>query len=95
MDIDPPASGTGDDCVIEVEFSYTLTNTGSGVERIYSLEITRGGETVDITNTFPITGKPMYRTEYPSLGSYLANTRTTELKPRAPLLYMKTRHCTR
>ena len=81
MDIDPPASGTGDDCVIEVEFSYTLTNTGSGVERIYSLEITRGGETVDITNTFPITGKLC--TVYPRNGSYLASKRTTELKPRA------------
>ena len=28
---------------------------GSEIERIYSLEITRGGETTDITDTFPIT----------------------------------------
>jgi len=54
-DIEAPASGTGDDCIKEVEFSYTVTNVGNEVERIYSLEITRGGETTDITSTFSIT----------------------------------------
>lgn len=44
-----------DDCVVEVEYSYTLRNVGDEVERIYSLQITRGGETEDITSTFPVT----------------------------------------
>ena len=32
-----------------------MTNTGDDTERIYSLVITRGGETTDITTTFPVT----------------------------------------
>jgi hypothetical protein len=55
MDIEPPASGTGDDCIFEVEYSYKLTNTGDDVERIYSLVITRDGVEEDITDTFPVT----------------------------------------
>lgn len=54
-DIVPPASGTGADCIQEVEFSYRITNTGSATKRIYSLLITRDGNTTDLTNTFPTT----------------------------------------
>jgi hypothetical protein len=54
-DIQPPADGTGAACVKEVEYSYTITNIGTQVERIYTLEVTRGGETQDITSTFPVT----------------------------------------
>jgi hypothetical protein len=54
----------GEDCVVEVEYSYLFTNTGDDIQRIYSLEITRGGATEDITNTFPMTdiapGKQTY-----------------------------------
>ena len=32
-----------------------MTNNGDETERIYSLVITRGGETTDITSTFPVT----------------------------------------
>ena len=54
-DIEAPASGTGADCIQEVEFSYTITNDGTEVERIYSVEVTRDGLTTDITDTFPLT----------------------------------------
>ena len=50
-------AGTGDgaDCIFEVEYSYVFTNAGSEMERIYSLEVTRNGETTDITDIFPVT----------------------------------------
>ncbi|CAB9511350.1 expressed unknown protein [Seminavis robusta] len=46
----PPANGTGDDCLVEVEFIYTISNDGTETERIYSLQVTRGLESIVITD---------------------------------------------
>jgi hypothetical protein len=54
----------GDDCIVKVEFGYLFTNTGDEIERIYSLEITRGGVTEDIIGTFPVTDIPPGATAY-------------------------------
>lgn len=50
MDIVPPASGEGPDCLVEVTFIYTITNDGNEVERIYAVTVTRGTMTTVLTD---------------------------------------------
>lgn len=49
-ELEPPASLSGDDCIVEVEFKYTIINDGDDVERIYSVEVTRGGVSTVLTD---------------------------------------------
>jgi hypothetical protein len=45
-----PESGKGKKCIVEVEYIYTITNNGPDVERIYSVVVTRGDETIVVTD---------------------------------------------
>ena len=49
-DISPPASLTGDDCIVQVEFAYTIQNWGDDIERIYSVQVTRGEVSTIVTD---------------------------------------------
>ena len=50
-DIVPPAGSlTGDDCIVNVEFSYAIQNWGDDVERIYSVQVTRGDMSTVVTD---------------------------------------------
>jgi hypothetical protein len=49
-DVDAPDSGEGEKCIVEVEYIYTITNNSPNVQRIYSVVVTRGMETIIVTD---------------------------------------------
>ena len=48
--VQPAGSLTGDDCIVNVEFSYAIQNWGDDVERIYSVQVTRGDMSTVVTD---------------------------------------------
>ena len=52
-DLAPPESGSGDGCIVNVEYTYTLTNDSNDDQQIFSLTEIRNGVTTDITSSIP------------------------------------------
>ena len=44
-----PESGSGAECEVDVEYTYSFTNESDDAEQIYSLSVIRNGVTTDIT----------------------------------------------
>ena len=52
-DVEIPQDGKGKECIVPAEYTYTITNNGADVERLYSVTVTRGANTYIVTDIPP------------------------------------------